>query len=475
MERSNKLFIRQVFVTVIMIIIVVLSVMISIHRYLKQNDEMFYNNARIMVTDEYHRILTTYKENDDLVVEKEADYPYCIVDLSGKVVRVINCDYYKVGEQLNLNEILTYDNSFANQHDQITKVTFPIVIDKKTSSYVMFFLSLDKVWGSTKLERAFYVMKPFLLGVMIVLLYLLYHLFELKRKFINPVNEISESARAIIEGNYDREVRKLNKRRMQRDEVENLTYGFELMRDELKDRIVRETKLKQSQKELISCISHDLKTPISTIKAYSEGIRDGIANNPEKLKNYSDIIARKTAVLSQMISDLLDHSNAELNELTIYKEEVYFRLYMKRNMDEMEPYVRQHNIAFTYDLLAENLLVMMDERRISQVLYNLVENAMKYMDKDAGRIHVHTEYQPDKEQVCITIKDNGSGISMEDIPYVFNKFYRGEKSRNMIVPGCGLGLSICKYIVEQHGGEITCKSKKDMGTEISFTILCMPK
>lgn len=476
--------------SILLLSMVVVAVLLSYSRYHRQDYEIFYNNSRIMVTDQYqmlmnviedsadeqgnHDIRTMQLQNMDLeTLNQDYEYtlyPYCLLDLQGNVIASDKCTYYSLGEQLNLHEVLTYDYSFARTYENITKVTFPILHKNTTIGYVLFFLDSNQVWGSSKMNRAMYVLEPVVIALSVLIIFILLRTFYIKYKIMRPICEIGESAQAIIEGNYDCQVVRVHSNSMTKNEVDNLVYGFELMRDELKDRVEKEIRLKQSQKELISCISHDLKTPISTIKAYSEGIRDGVAKSPEKLQMYADVIARKTQVLSQMISDLLDHSNAELNELSIYKEEVYLRVYLKRILEEMELYVRRQGIDFTYKLLEEDVLVNIDERRITQVLYNLVENGMKYMDKEESRIHVSALYQPKKQQVEIMVQDNGSGIGMEDIPYVFDRFYRGEKSRNMSIPGCGLGLSICRYIIEQHGGEINCKSKRGLGTEFYVSL-----
>ena len=136
-------------------------------------------------------------------------------------------------------------------------------------------------------------------------------------------------------------------------------------------------------------------------------------------------------------------------------------------MNEIEGYVRQQGMEFSYSIELEECLVCIDERRILEVLYNLVENSIKYRKED-GKIQMIASRQ--NNGVLIQVRDNGMGISSDDIPYVFDKFYRAEKSRSSSIPGSGLGLSICKYIVEKHGGTIYCKSRKEKGCEIGFTL-----
>ena len=114
------------------------------------------------------------------------------------------------------------------------------------------------------------------------------------------------------------------------------------------------------------------------------------------------------------------------------------------------------------------ILISIDKERINQVIYNLVENAIKYNDKANKKIALRTWYDETRKLVFVSITDNGTGIQMTDIPYVFHAFYRAEKSRSIQIPGSGLGLSICKYIVEVHEGQIEVKSKTNQGSEFIF-------
>ncbi|HEX3021633.1 MAG TPA: HAMP domain-containing sensor histidine kinase [Lachnospiraceae bacterium] len=469
----NVILRKQIYVNIIIFFILLFSITIAVYRYKHEDYEMFYNNARYMVADQYQAVCKNSNTQSNVLDKSQSkmvNYPYCILDLDGTVTFTSQNGIYMVGEQVNLLEALYYDSSFANTFSNVTKVTFPIIMDHKAIAFVIFFLDKSEVWGKTQQEKILYVIGPILIAEALIMILLVIRTFSLKRKVLKPIQEISQSSQAMIEGNYDIQVIETTDGRMLHSEVDQLIYAFELMRDELKEKREREAQLKHSQKELVSCISHDLRTPISTIKAYSEGLRDGLARDPEKLKNYAEVIVNKAEVLNQMITDLLDHSNAELNELKIIKRECYILDYFTSTMEELRIYTKQRGINFSYDTQIENMIVQMDERRVTQVFYNLVENAMKYMGHDEGKIHITSKYIRKDGKISFTVKDNGDGISMEDIPYVFDRFYRGEKSRNMSAPGCGLGLSICKYIVEEHQGEITCKSRTGEGTEFIFTI-----
>jgi signal transduction histidine kinase len=327
----------------------------------------------------------------------------------------------------------------------------------------------SSVVKDTLYTRAVWSFLPIITGVLISACILIIRTNYCNRSILKPINEICSSANAIIAGNYDLEVIRVYEKVIGKNEVGDLTYSFELMRDELKEKQIHEEKLKKSQQELISCISHDLKTPISTIKAYSEGLRDGIARTPQSQTDYIKVIIDKTDLLIGMINELLQYSNTQLRQLDINRRELYFLEYFNFTMKELKVYVEQKNVEFSYELKTADMLVEIDPKRITEVLYNLVDNSLKYIDSERqGRIVIEAERAADF--ILIKVKDNGIGISSDDIPYVFDKFYRAEKSRSSSIPGSGLGLSICKYIVHEHGGEIYCKSRHNKGCEIGFTV-----
>lgn len=460
---NNKLFKRNIITTASIVVVLFVSSIVSIHRFLKQDFNIYDNEIRMLVSQQKNDI------EKGIYIKRE--HPYIVFDLEGKVLYSDTTFRYKQGEILNIQEMLQSDKSFKiNYRDQI-KESFILQKGGKTVGFVVFLIPKSEIVKETAYTRVYKVFLPIVLGVFISICILIVRTLYFNMRILKPLVEISKSAKAIIEGNYDLEVLRTYGEEIAENEVGDLTFSFELMRDELKAKQIREEALKKSQQELISCISHDLKTPISTIKAYGEGLRDGIARTPKAQEDYVKIIIEKTDLLIGMINELLECSNAELRQLDIHKEEQYFLHYFIPMMKEIEGFVKQKGIYFTYEINTPDLLVNIDKRRITEVMYNLVENSMKYAGEAPGRIDVEVERQD--SNILIKVKDNGIGISPDDIPYVFDKFYRAEKSRSSRIPGSGLGLSICKYIVNEHGGEIYCKSRHNQGCEIGFTLNCL--
>lgn len=460
-ETNNKIRIVNIITAAMIAAVLLVSIGISYHIYLTTDFNQYDNHIRLQLQQQKNEI-------EDGIFKK-GRYPYLVFDLTGKVIYSRLPDIAKEGEIINIQEMLQYDKSFASKYKNKSKESFILKKNEAVNEFVVFLIPKSKVNHNTNKNEAVSIFFPLSAGVMLSIIITVCRTIYCNRRILKPLKEISASAKGIIAGNYDLEVLRTYGKRVNENEVGDLSYAFELMRDELKEKQIREEALKKSQQELISCISHDLKTPISTIKAYSEGLRDNIAKNEEQKSEYIHIIINKTNLLIDMINELLEYSNAQLKQLDIKREELYFLEYFNPLMKEIEIFVRQNGMDFTYEPKLPELLVTIDPKRITEVIYNLVENSIKYSNSKNGKIQITAERED--KFVLIKVKDNGVGISSDDIPYVFDKFYRAEKSRSTSIPGSGLGLSICKYIVNEHGGEIYCKSNKKNGCEIGFTII----
>lgn len=458
-KRKNKIRQGNRIMTVIAAVIILLSASFCMMRYGKIDIRNYENQVRVLTSQ--HHMLVEQGEYEPW------EYPYLVFDLAGQVLYADEEFHVAVGDKVNAQEELGMDESFGKSSKGMVKKSFVLEKDGEVNGFVVYLIPREALMGADYDRKIFWCVVPACIGVAMGVLLLAGRLAYCNSRVLEPIGEIATSAQQIIRGNYEYEFRRIFSHKVNADEIGELTYSFELMRDKLKAKQIREEELKKEQQEMISCISHDLKTPISTIKAYAEGMRDGIARNEEARSSYIRIIIEKTNLLITMIEDLLKISNAQLNQLEICRKEVYFVAFFHRAMQEIEGYVRQQDMEFAYRAELEERLVYIDEKRILEVLYNLVENSIKYR-RENGRIEIIASRQGD--EVLIRVLDNGMGISSDDIPYVFDKFYRAEKSRSSSIPGSGLGLSICKYIVEQHEGMIYCKSRKEEGCEIGFTL-----
>ena len=284
------------------------------------------------------------------------------------------------------------------------------------------------------------------------------------REFVSPIRELKAGAERIKEGNLDNDV-VINSGG---EEIRELCNAFNEMRAELKDSIDARIVYEKQNRDLISNISHDLKTPITAIKGYVEGIMDGVASSPERLDKYIKTIYNKANDMNVLINELSLYSKIDSNIIPYNFEKININSYFKDCVDEIGADLEQKGMLFSYrNYCGANVLVTADPEQLKRVINNIINNACKYNNKAKGKVGITlTEFD---RKVQVAIKDNGMGISKEDLPHIFRRTYRADMSRNS-AGGSGLGLSICKKIIEEHGGEIWAESKLRAGTTIFFTL-----
>jgi signal transduction histidine kinase len=288
--------------------------------------------------------------------------------------------------------------------------------------------------------------------------------YFVSKSIIKPVKKLSEAAQQISEGNLDFKIEPINK-----DELGKLADTFEQMRSKLKESAELQKKYEENRKELIANISHDLKTPITSIKGYVEGIQDGVANTPEKMDRYIKTIYTKAVDMDHLIDELFLYSKLDLHRVPFHFEEIDIMSYLLDFVEELRFDIEKDGMVVTFDAEQDaSYKVIADREQLKRVTMNIIQNSLKHMDKEEKRVQIFLKERP--EDVLVQIQDNGLGIPVDDLPYIFDRFYKADPSRNTATGGSGLGLAIVKRIVEEHGGEIWAESKLGEGTSIFFTL-----
>lgn len=288
--------------------------------------------------------------------------------------------------------------------------------------------------------------------------------YYVSKSILVPIKKLSIAAKKIREGELEYSV-KSNKK----DELGELSNTFESMRIKLKEAKAEQILYEQNRQELIASISHDLKTPLTSIKGYVNGIQDGVANTPDKLKRYLDTIYKTANDMDGLIDELFLYSKLDLKRLPFHFEKVDLYPFFADFVDELVFNMEsEHGTAALIANKEESFIVEADREKLKRVVVNIIQNSLKYMKKDHKEIQVYLFSKPN--EVVVEIKDNGIGISKEDIPFIFNSFYRTDTSRNSSTGGSGLGLSIVKKIIEEHGGTIWAESELGKGTSIYFKL-----
>lgn len=419
------------------------------------------NCCRVITSKLINNIEECYsKDNiEDIYIDT---YKYSLISLEGKVLKTTE-DGIKSGQIESLRTGLGFDNFYEENNPKEVRYSTPIIINNKAIAMVRVIIPKTDILINTKDSKTNYFIILLIVSVFTIL-YSFYSIYKfIAIDILKPISQMHESAKAILKGDLGEKVEY-----DYQGEIGNFSHDFEAMRDNLKEAKESEQRLKKSEKELIACISHDLKTPIAAISGYCEGIIDGVVKEEKDIKKYSNIILKKSRVLTKLIDDMLEFSKAEINQMTIKKEEIYWSSFFTEVLEELSLDIESTGRKLRVEGEIKNIIVSIDRKRIQQVIYNLVSNSIKYT-KNNGIITIKNEKK--SEYIVISVKDDGSGIGEGDLPYVFNKFYRGEKHRNLDIPGSGLGLSIAKYIVEQHGGSIGVNSLTEQGTEVTFSIL----
>jgi signal transduction histidine kinase len=283
------------------------------------------------------------------------------------------------------------------------------------------------------------------------------------KRILKPISLLKKATAEISRGDLNFEIIESGD-----SEIKELCADFEKMRIQLKDSIRMKMKYDDNRKMLVSSISHDLKTPITSIKGYVEGILDGVANSPEKVDRYLKTIYSKAEQIDVMIDDLLLYSKLDLNQLPFNYEKTDIVEYFNYCIHESAPELQKSNIKIklTNDLKQSNY-VKIDRERMMRVIINIIDNSRKYMDKKQGQITIIL--RETNSSIIIELRDNGSGIDKNDINRIFDRFYRANVARTD-TKGSGLGLAIAKQIVESHKGKIWAVSHENEGTSIIISL-----
>lgn len=286
----------------------------------------------------------------------------------------------------------------------------------------------------------------------------------IQKGIFTPINHLNAAMQNIAEGNLEYMLTTEEK-----GEIGELYRNYEDMRLRLKESADEKIEHEKKNKELISNISHDLKTPITAIKGYVEGIMDGVADTPEKIDKYIKTIYSKANDMDKLINELTTYSGIDNNRIPYNFRRINVADYFGDCVEEVGLDLESKNIKLNYeDLVEPSTQIIADPEQLKRVINNIIGNSVKYLERDNGEIDIRILDEVDS--IRVEIEDNGKGIAAKDLPNIFERFYRTDASRNSSKGGSGIGLSIVKKIIEDHGGYIWATSKENEGTCMHFVI-----
>lgn len=288
--------------------------------------------------------------------------------------------------------------------------------------------------------------------------------FWIYKRILVPLDKMRIATKKIADGNFDYELD-------EKDfvEIPFLYNDFEKMRIKLKENEEEKILSENAARELVSNISHDLKTPLTAIRGYVEGILDGVASSPQKVRDYLTTIYNKTNDMTKLIDELLYYSRVSGNEFSYNFEKTNVKEFFDDYVKDLYLELDTIKINFSYSANVDaDTVIDIDREQIKRALNNIVANAVKYMDKEEPEIHFRVKENMDA--INIRISDNGRGIDEKDLPHIFERFYRSDASRNTKLGGSGIGLSIVKKVIENHEGSVVAISRSGVGTDIDIVL-----
>lgn len=475
------------FLTIILLpLVLACTAFICIGGYLvkEQEEYGFRNNdynmlidpaqASRLISDEIFLEVEEILNKDPSGLEKEDAFSVINEKIANKSSYIIvrkNDELYYTGNELAARQIFDKLPDFEEENIEQRQEKSIYYDDMKKLVRQMDFYFSDESEGSffvitranSIISRKLFV--DMAIAIMVILIFTSLFLTNwISRGVFVPINQLNVAMQNIAEGNLEYMLPDKDD-----GEIGELYRNYEDMRLRLKESTDEKILAEKQNKELVSNISHDLKTPITAIKGYVEGIMDGVADTPEKMDKYIRTIYNKANDMDRLINELTVYSGIDSNRIPYHFHKINVSEYFGDCVEEVGLDLESKNIELNYSNLVEpGTLIIADPEQLKRVINNIIGNSIKYLDKPKGEIDIRILDELDS--IRVEIEDNGKGISSKDLPQIFERFYRSDTSRNSAQGGSGIGLSIVKKIVEDHGGYIWATSKESEGTCMHFVI-----
>ena len=286
--------------------------------------------------------------------------------------------------------------------------------------------------------------------------------FFLSAALTDRMLALEEAARAIAKGQLGTRVAVDGQ-----DELARLAATFNQMAGQLQETEQKQRELEGMRRDLVAWVGHDLRTPLTSIRAILEALADGLIEEPATMQRYLHTAQQDVLALSHLIDDLFELSQMEAGGLRLEIQPNAISDLISDTLESFSALAARQEVSVEGHVTPDTDPARFDARRISQVLYNLVGNALRHTPP-GGQVEISARREAGV--LWVEVRDTGEGIRLEDLPHIFDQFYRGEKSRSRATGVAGLGLAIARGIVEAHGGKIWVESELGKGAKFTFTI-----
>jgi signal transduction histidine kinase len=303
---------------------------------------------------------------------------------------------------------------------------------------------------------------PQLGGLTVLLLTLAVVALALGRFVLRPLAAMGQAAARVADGHLD-----IRLPPSPAAEVAAVSAALEEMSAGLREAVRRQAELEQERRLFIGAVAHDLRTPLFTLSAYLDGLRDGLATTPERTAHYVEACREQSAALERLVSDLFAFSRLEYLEQQPRREPLELGVLLREAVARWEPRATAQASALALAGSPEPCVLHGDASLLSRAVENLLDNALRYTPS-GGRVEVG--WRRDGEMAIVTVADSGPGLAEQDLPYLFTPLYRGETSRNRQTGGAGLGLSIARRILQAHGGDLLAANRSGGGAVFTVTL-----
>lgn len=381
-----------------------------------------------------------------VLMESQSDTDVVITDQHGKVIASSDTIDDEIKQELSKKILSPPRDGMVLEdnwkEERYLSTVSPFFINKKNNGYVYMFKRTDKV--QDLISR---LNEHFLLAGILTIIFMLITILILSKVLTTPLIKMKEATKKLSRGDFS-----VTLPRLGNDELGELALAIQLLAKDL-------SYLKQERNEFLASISHELRTPLTYIKGYADISRRKNISEEER-ETYLNIIFEEADRVSLLVKDLFDLAKFDQNSFTIMKEKINLSEMLQAIYQKISPAFMNSNVQLEMHC-SSKIFINADPVRFEQVLYNLLDNALKYSEADTKTT---VEVKKMNQNIHIYIKDQGKGIPKEDLPYIFDRFYRVDKSRSRALGGTGLGLAIVKEIIEAHGGTISVESSLNKGT-----------
>ena len=423
----------------------------------------FYKNEK---TNEIKNVAEKIKENqnknnfDQIINDLSFDKEVCI-SITNDEQSLYETSFFGKGCMREERDKLLYMNDFinsnkesksyeiVNKHFNSDTLLYAVKLDN--SKYAFINTSIDPIDSTTKILE-----KQLIIVTIIVLLLSIIVSYFISKHLSSPIINLNSQAKNIAKGDFSKEFD--DKSNIL--ELNELSTTLNYARKELE-------RTEELRRDLMANVSHDLKTPLTMIKAYAEMAIDLHSKNKKKQKEDIEIITSETDRLSLLVEDILELSKMQSNIENLNIEEFDLISLSEEILKKYNLYQETENYKFIFNHNEEIIKIAADKKKIQQVIYNLLNNAINYTGEDNT---VTLNINKNKDKILVEIIDTGKGIKEEDIPYIWDKYYKNKKKHKRNLIGTGLGLSIVKNILEMHNYKYGVKTKQNEGTNFYFEI-----